>query len=371
MSEAPAAGLGDGLDDPEGLPVVVNDAQGAYAPKTELAGGIQVAAFDSVSRVPLILAAMREQGGWHAHETVEHGLEPLLAVHDESLLDFLEGAWGALGPHRPVGAEQLVGDTFLHERLRRGMGPSPASPSDLGALGNFCFDTYGSVGPGTYRAALGSVDAALSAVDLVRAGAPCAVALTRPPGHHVSRDLFGGGCYLNNAGVAAQALRDGGLEKVAVLDIDFHHGNGTQSLFYDRADVLYGSLHGDPRAHYPYHLGWREESGAGDGAGMNVNVPLPPGPDGDRYRACLAEVTGPVAEFGAGALVLSLGVDTLAGDPSGDCRLTAADLREVGRDIGGLGLPTVALLEGGYELDGLGEAFTGCVRGLAEGIGRR
>jgi acetoin utilization deacetylase AcuC-like enzyme len=158
---------------------------------------------------------------------------------------------------------------------------------------------------------------------------------------------------------------------VAIIDVDFHHGNGSQSLFYHRADVMYGSVHGDPRQHYPYLLGWPEEGGVGEGEGTNVNVVLPPSPQGDEYRACLAEVLEAMVAFGPEALVVSLGVDTLAGDPSGDGKLTSADLGAVGGDLGALGLPSVLLLEGGYELDGLGGAFTECVRGFCEGGERR
>ena len=219
--------------------------------------------------------------------------------------------------------------------------------------------------------ALGSVDAALSAVDIVRAGAPCAVALTRPPGHHVSRDLFGGGCYLNNAAIAAESLREAGIAKVAVIDIDFHHGNGTQSLFYERADVIYGSVHGDPQYHYPYHIGWPQERGVGEGEGATINVLLPPRAGTSEYRACLSELLNAVAELAPEALIISLGVDTLAGDPSGDGQLSTADLQIVGADLGALQLPSVLLLEGGYELEGLGNAFTNCVRGFGEGMDRR
>ena len=360
-----------GLDDPSGLPVVLNAAHSGYAPATELTGGVAIPALDSVSRVDRILATMRSQGGWRTSSATRHGRDPILKVHDRSLLEFLEGAWEALGPHRPPGTEQIVADTFLHERLRAGIGSAAISASGRGALGAFCYDTYGSIGSGTFAAALGSVDAALSAVDVVCAGAPCAVALTRPPGHHVSRDLFGGGCYLNNAAIAAESLRDAGFAKVAVIDIDFHHGNGTQSLFYERGDVLYGSVHGDPLHHYPYHLGWPAERGVGEGEGATINVLLPPRPGGDEYRACLAEVLKATADFAPEALIVSLGVDTLAGDPSGDGQLSSADLRVIGADIGALRLPSALLLEGGYELEGLGDAFTNCVRGFNEGMDRR
>jgi acetoin utilization deacetylase AcuC-like enzyme len=352
------------------LQVVLNEAHTGYAPETELGGGVPVPAFDSVSRIERILSVMREQGGWEIRRAREHGRDPILRVHSAELVGFLERAWALLGPHRPAGSGQVVADTFLHEKLRAGIGPPTGAADNRGALGLFCFDTYGSVGPATFEAALGSVDAALTAVDLVVGGEPLAIALTRPPGHHVTREIFGGGCYLNNAGIAAQALRDAGYEKVAVIDIDFHHGNGTQSLFYDREDVLYASVHGSPDRHYPYHVGWPEERGTGAGEEATLNVTLPDAPDGSTYRACLARVLEKAAAFSPSALVVSLGVDTLRGDPSGDGRLSLSDLSDVGADVGALGLPSVLLLEGGYELTNLGQAFTRCVQGIAGG-GRR
>jgi acetoin utilization deacetylase AcuC-like enzyme len=362
---------GAGLDDPSGVPVLINASHADYAPQTEVSGGVPVPAFDSVSRIELILGTMQLHEGWRASLATAHGRDPILKLHDASLIEFLEGAWDVLGPDRPPGTEQIVADTFLHERLRAGMGSAPKPALGRGALGTFCYDTIGGIGSGTFAAALGAVDAALSAVEIVCAGAAWAVALTRPPGHHVSRDLFGGGCYMNNAAIAAVSLRQAGFAKVAVIDIDFHHGNGTQSLFYESDDVIYGSVHGDPQYHYPYHLGWPQERGIGEGEGATINVVLPPRPGGSEYRACLAEVLEAVAELAPEALIVSLGVDTLAGDPSGDGQLSAADLQIIGADIGALQLPSALLLEGGYELEGLGDAFTNCVRGFGEGMDRR
>lgn len=349
------------------IPVVVNESHRGYAPPVEIAGGAAIKAFDSVERIDRILASMGEdEGSWDIRPATEHGREPILKVHDPALIDFLENAWDELGDERPAGVPFVVGDTFLHERLRAGMGPRPAGRPPQG-IGAFCYDTYGSVGPETFESALGSVDAALTAVDLVVAGAPMAAALCRPPGHHVSRDLFGGGCYLNNAAIAAQAVLDSGFSSVAIVDIDTHHGNGTQSLFYDRSDVFFGSLHADPAYSYPFHLGWPEEEGIGEGVGANRNILLPREVDGDTYLALLGEMLGHVADFGAQALVVSLGVDTEAGDPSGDGRLTAADFTAVGRALGGLDLPSVLVLEGGYEIERMGSNFTSCVLGVAEG----
>jgi acetoin utilization deacetylase AcuC-like enzyme len=345
-------------------PVVVNELHHGYAPTVEIASGIAVPALDAVERIDRITDAMEQESHWEIKTAEAHGSTSILAVHDGDLVDFLASAWDRPGLRPADGSHYIVGDTFLHERLRAGMGPQPNGNTPN--IGAYCFDTIASIGPETYSSALGAVDAALTAADLSLAGEPCAVALCRPPGHHVTRDLFGGGCFLNNAAITAQALRDSGRDTVAIVDIDFHHGNGTQSLFYGRADVFFGSLHGNPEEHYPYYTGWPEEHGAGAGQGTTRNILLPPGCDGDTYRARLADLLEQVAGFAPQSLIVSLGVDTAINDPAGDARLTAADFHRVGKDLGDLGLPSVLLLEGGYELDTLGENFTSCVNGFLD-----
>jgi acetoin utilization deacetylase AcuC-like enzyme len=185
-------------------------------------------------------------------------------------------------------------------------------------------------------------------------GATAAYGLCRPPGHHAARAMYGGYCFFNNAAIAAEAVVAATGEPVAILDLDYHHGNGTQSLFYDRGDVLYASLHGAPERAYPYFLGFAEERGRGEGEGTTINVPLPAGVTGKAYRAMLAPVLERLQDFDAGALVISLGLDTVEGDPSGDAALSRGDLEMVGRDVGALGLPSLMLLEGGYDIAHLG-----------------
>jgi acetoin utilization deacetylase AcuC-like enzyme len=345
--------------------VVVTDDHVGHAPPVEVQGGVALPAYDQVRRIEEILTALRADGGYSLGSPEAHGLEPILKTHSRALVDFLATAWERFAPLRPPGGPLVFADTFPHERLRAGLDPAPR-PSGVGDPGEFCFDTITGVGPGTFAAACAAVDVALSTVAAVAGGAPAALGLTRPPGHHVSRELFGGGCYLNNAAIAAERLRDGGAERVAILDLDYHHGNGTQSLFYDRGDVLYASMHGSPDRAYPYFTGFESERGRGDGAGATINVTLPAGIDGESYRRLLEPVLARIRAFAPAALVVSLGLDTFIGDPTGDAALSSGDLQALGRDVGALGLPSVLLLEGGYDIEHLGANTAAWLRGFRE-----
>jgi acetoin utilization deacetylase AcuC-like enzyme len=335
------------------FPVILSDDHVGHAPAVEIQGGVALAAFDQVRRIERIVTALEAEQGYEMIPAQRHGREALLDVHSEELVGYLETAWERFAPARPAGAPLIFADTFPHERLRRGMAPRSRRPG-VGDPAEYCFDTITGIGPGTFSAACAAVDVALDAVALLAGGAPAALGLTRPPGHHVSRDLFGGGCYLNNAAVAAQRLRDDGVARVVILDLDYHHGNGTQSLFYDRPDVLYASLHGSPERAYPYFTGFEDERGSGEGEGATLNVTIPRGIGGEDYRRVLATVLERIGAFGPGALVVSLGLDTVNGDPSGDSALSTEDLLALGGDVAALGLPSVILLEGGYDVEHLG-----------------
>jgi acetoin utilization deacetylase AcuC-like enzyme len=224
--------------------------------------------------------------------------------------------------------------------------------------GLYAFDTMTPIGERTWEAARAAVDVALTAADLVLDGAPCVYACTRPPGHHATRSAFGGSCYLNTSAIAAQYLRDGGCEKIAVVDVDAHQGNGAQAIFAGREDVLTASVHVDPRAGwFPHFLGFEDES---DHA--NRNLPLSVGAGDDEWVAAVAEL-GEWARDAA-ALVVPLGVDAATDDPTSPLRVTADGFREGGRLLGALGLPTVVIQEGGYDLPTLG----GLVRAFLEGV---
>jgi acetoin utilization deacetylase AcuC-like enzyme len=226
------------------------------------------------------------------------------------------------------------------------------------------------VGRGTWEAARAAVDVALTAADLVLGGERAVYACCRPPGHHVTRTAFGGSCYLNNSAVAAQYLRDRGVARVAVLDIDAHHGNGAQAIFWERDDVLAASVHVDPGAGwFPHFLGFADERGAGEGEGMNVNVPLAPGSGDDVWLAAVDRLVEAARKHRSEALVVPLGVDAGAGDPNSPLRVTEAGFREAGRRLGALGLSTVLVQEGGYVLETIGPLVRAVLEGFEEAGG--
>jgi acetoin utilization deacetylase AcuC-like enzyme len=229
-------------------------------------------------------------------------------------------------------------------------------------VGRFCYDTMTLVGPGSWEAIRAAADAALTAADLVADGTRLAYALARPPGHHAGRASYGGSCYLNNAAVAACALRAAGADRVAIVDIDAHHGNGTQAIFYERADVWYGSAHVDPgRGWFPHYAGYADERGAGPGEGANLNLPLAPGTGDDDWLTAVHALCA--AASGADAIVLSLGVDAAKADPESPLLVSTDGYRRAGELIGALG-PVVAVQEGGYDLPTLGPLVAATLAGL-------
>jgi acetoin utilization deacetylase AcuC-like enzyme/GNAT superfamily N-acetyltransferase len=218
--------------------------------------------------------------------------------------------------------------------------------------GYYCIDTFTPLNQSAYLAAVGAVDCALTAADEILKGARLAYALVRPPGHHAERKSFGGFCYFNSAAIAAQYFSRHG--RVAILDIDYHHGNGQQNIFYERQDVLTLSLHGNPSFAYPYFSGFEDERGAGAGKGFNVNVPLGENTSGEEYARALAGLLKRISRFQPQFLVVALGLDTAKGDPTGTFDLQPKDFEENGRTIGCLRLPTLVMQEGGYAIRTLG-----------------
>jgi acetoin utilization deacetylase AcuC-like enzyme len=282
-------------------------------------------------------------------------------VHEPALVGFLEGAWPAW--RAAGGPEVPIPDSFAISRLARGAGRDTGG--GLGRPGWFCFDTATPLVAGSFAAAVAAADAALTAADLVSAGAPAAYALSRPPGHHAGPGYYGGFCLLNNAAIAARALHR--LGRVAIVDVDFHHGNGTQDIFWEDPEVLYVSLHGDPAAHYPHFTGAADEAGGGAGRGTTRNLPLPDGTGDDAYLEALAEVMALVAAFDPAALVVSAGFDTFAGDPIGAFAVTTEGFGRIGAALAGAGRPTVVVQEGGYALDALGANAVALLDGFGPG----
>ena len=277
------------------------------------------------------------------------------------MVRFLESAWADWEEQKP-GSDPLV-DTVLHARLREGMDRG-AQPHGIGAaLGYWCFDSSTPLSRGSYGAARAAVDVALTTADLVLNGEPIAYGMCRPPGHHAAHAMFGGYCFFNNAAIAAQYLVARTKERVAILDVDYHHGNGTQQIFYRRADVFFASVHGDPNFAYPYFTGFREERGAGAGEGTTLNRPLPAGCDMARYGEALEEVIVALAASRPSVVVVSLGFDTYSEDPIADFSLTTGDLAEVGRRVGQIDAPLVVLQEGGYHVADLGTNAVAWLRG--------
>jgi acetoin utilization deacetylase AcuC-like enzyme len=342
------------------MDVVASDRHLHHQGHHELIDGEFRSPFESPERAQLVLGAVRDAGVGTVHEPTAHGLDPVRRVHAPDLVDFLARAWDLWSAQRgPIDALPLCWPTpdFRTDRVPRSID---------GLLSFYSFDAGTPITAGTWDAVQAAVDVALTACDLVRGGAPAAFALCRPPGHHAAARTYGGYCYLNNAAIAAQALRDGGAERVAVLDVDYHHGNGTQSIFYERADVVTASLHADPADEYPFFLGFADEVGAGEGAGANRNLPLPLGTDGPAYLDALDEAVAWVRAQRPDALVVPLGVDTHVDDPIAELRLTSEDFIAVGARLAGVGVPTVLTLEGGYALASIGRNVANTLIGFAE-----
>lgn len=338
--------------------VVWSPATRRHDPQAEIWVGVRTTGTEVAARVDAILDALTGEG----HElvdAVEHDDAQLRAVHDPALIDHLRTVsddWAASGIVELVGQERVVPYVFATDAMLDGLPWHPPFAVHARA-GQFCYDTMTLVGPGTWEAARAAVDCALTAVDRVTLAGPVrsAYALCRPPGHHVTRRAYGGSCYLNNAAIAAQALRDAGHERVAVVDVDAHHGNGTAAVFFGRADVWYGSVHVDPGAGwFPHVVGFADEVGAGEGVGATMTLPLAPGTDDREWLAAVGRLAGGVRAHGATALVVSLGVDAAADDPESPLRVTRGGFAEAGSILAGLGLPTVLVQEGGYHLDTLG-----------------
>ena len=279
------------------------------------------------------------------------GAEALASIHAPRYLAFLETAWSQWLALDPANADKDALPSVWPTRSFR----TDMEPDNFAArMGLYSFDAGTPLTAGTWVAARAGAECALSAAQHVVEGGRSAFALSRPPGHHAGADFFGGYCFLNNAALAAQHLRNSGVERVAVLDVDYHHGNGTQAIFYDRPDVFFASLHGDPRTEYPFFLGYADETGHGAGEGANLNLPMARGTDYAQWSEALEVALAAITRFGAQALVVSLGVDTFALDPISGFALQSEDYLRMGDRIAKLGLPTVLVFEGGYAVDAVG-----------------
>lgn len=342
------------------MKTIFSPRHAGHAGNVELDAGGIVPAYEMPSRAEIIRKRIEEVGLGPILEPDEHGLSTAKTVHDPAFVDFLPTVW-------PEWEKAGRGGTAMPyvwpTRGLRGDVPPQAIEAKLGF---YAFDGGATFVKGTWDAIKSSHDTALTAAGLVRAGERAAFALCRPPGHHAGSSFMGGYCFINNAAVAAQRLRESGARNVSILDVDYHHGNGTQQIFYARADVQVVNLHGDPMTEYPYFLGHADETGQGEGEGFNRNFPMPAGTAWAGWGASLEKACEAIEDYGPETVIVSLGVDTFERDPISNFRLVSEDYPKIGRRIARLGLPTLFVMEGGYAVDEIGVNAVGVLTGFEE-----
>ena len=340
------------------MKIVYNERHAEHAAQKEFFRGQLVDAFEIPARADYVLQALQASDLGPFVPVVDHGRAPLERVHAPRYLRFIEGAyaeWQALG-----GQGEAFPAVWPIRSLR-----SDVEPRSFAArMGLYSMDSGSPLTAGTWSAAYWGAQASLTALDLVLAGERSAYCLTRPPGHHAGADFFGGYCFINNAAVTAQAARDAGRQRVAILDVDYHHGNGTQAIFYERADVFFLSIHGDPQTEYPFFLGHADERGAGAGEGFNANYPLPAGASNEQWFEAFEKALVQLNAYAPELLIVSLGVDTYGGDPISHFQLDEPEFRRMGQSLASLQLPTLFLQEGGYATAAIGRNVQAVLAGF-------
>jgi acetoin utilization deacetylase AcuC-like enzyme len=332
--------------------------QSAHDPRHFMANGTVLPNPEVPARVD-ILCKGGEAAGLRFDPPEDHGQGPIAAIHSAEYLTFLRTIHARWRRIEGAGEEVIPN---IHPANRSDSYPRSA----VGQAGYHQADTACPISAETWGAAYWSAQTALSGAAAVATGARAAYALCRPPGHHAFADLAGGFCFLNNAAIAAEALRARGL-RPAILDVDVHHGNGTQGIFYARGDVLTVSIHADPVRFYPFFWGHAQERGTGAGLGANLNLPLPRGTDDAGYMDALATALDRISDFGADVVVIALGLDAHEDDPFQGLRVTTEGFRTIAAAIAGLGLPLLLVQEGGYVSDALGRNLTSFLTGIREG----
>lgn len=341
----------------------LSNAHEGHNPPAEYLHGQRVPYYEAPQRSHEIERALHAAGLIAPSQAPLMEMHILKQIHDAGMIDFLkdlsENAPQVIGADFAVYdlQDQLTGDEYYYETIFPAQMLRHAAQQH--AHKRYSFDNTSPVGRGTWLAALTSASLAYNAADAVRHGARQAYALCRPPGHHAGFDTLGGYCYLNNAAVAAHALKAQG--KVAILDVDYHHGNGTQDIFWEDDSVFYLSIHADPAVDYPYYTGYTAENHA-----SNINIPLPHGADAAQYRAALEHAMDAIDHFAPAALVVSLGLDVYKDDPMGKFTLDIPDLRQIGGRIAAAQLPTVYVQEGGYAIEALGALAVAFFTGVLE-----
>ena len=327
---------------------VFSDDHYLHFGKYELMDGEFVTPFERPVRMDRIMRRIEEAKLGEVIAPREFGIDPIARVHSQAYIAFLQSAhthW-----KRRHGDTDAMPVCWPSRTFRQ------KPPIEIeGLLSYYSFDAGTPITAGTWQAITSSVNVALTGVDLIRGGEKCVFSACRPPGHHAGFDTYGGYCFFNNAAVAAQALLDGGAERVALLDVDYHHGNGSQTIFYDRADVLYVSLHGDPRQEFPYFLGYADETGREAGEGFNFNLPMPWGTQWEDYRESLSQGLKKIRNYSPDAMVISLGVDAYEKDPISKFKLKSEHFCELGEVIAkAVQCPSLIIMEGGYAVENIG-----------------
>lgn len=306
------------------------------------------------NRIDRALLNLRKEPWSEIQSPQNFGLAPILEVHSNQYLDYLQQAYEVWEPFSPAPGMAFIPYTYGIDHQ------TAQSMSGIEQGGFFLLDTTVGITSGTYLGAIESAFCALSGARAISLGEPVAVGLCRPPGHHAGPEICGGYCFLNNAAIAAQWLSHKG--KVAILDIDYHAGNGTQDIFYARSDVLMISIHADPAREYPYYAGFANETGEGPGVGSHHNFPLPAGTDDALYLDTLNQALALISDFSPNYLIVSVGMDIYKEEPIGDFQVTQKGIQQIGESISALKYPTLIVLEGGYYLPLFGENFCAFVQ---------
>ena len=331
-----------------------------HFPEGELAGGKLVRPYECPERWDYICNSLTDAGHTDMRSPDTLDMSVVQQIHTAPYLHFLEHAWSEWQKEGFEG--EAIPTVFPARRMQQ------REPQYIdGKLGYYAMAVETAITSGTWEAAKSSAACALTAQKLVADNNSLVFALCRPPGHHSAADLYGGYCFLNNAAIAAQAFLQDGAQHVAILDVDFHHGNGTQDIFYQRDDVLFLSLHGDPVQAFPHFLGYTDETGAGSGEGCNVNYPLPRGTRFDVWQGALTDACSRIKKYSPDALIISLGVDTFEKDPISFFKLSSDDFTRYGTQIAGLGLPTLFVMEGGYAVEEIGLNTVNVLNGFVAG----
>jgi len=340
------------------MKTVFSPLHAGHAGTMELISGAIVPGFEKPPRAEIIKARVESENLGPILPPRVHDLAAAKRVHRADYIDFLPTVWPQW---EAAGHEGCALPFTWPTRGLRG----DVLPKTIDArLGFYSFDGGAPFVKGTWDAIKSSYDVALTAAAIVNDGERAAFALCRPPGHHAGAGFMGGYCYINNAAVVAQWFRGQGAGRISILDVDYHHGNGTQEIFYTRSDVQVLNLHADPMVEYPYFLGHADERGQGPGEGFNLNYPMPFGTDWDAWNASLEEACRKLVAYAPDVIVVSLGVDTFEKDPISQFKLKSPDYPKIGARIARLGLPTLFVMEGGYAVDEIGINAVGVLTGF-------